>query len=272
MTKATELEPTSRRSMPAERRLQISELVEDRPTVRIDELADRFGVSRETIRRDLITLEGRGVIQRVHGGGIRPEIASSEPPFEERMVLRLEQKRAMARLAAELIGDVGTIFLDVGTSVAQVVDFLPSGFEGQIVTNSLLAANRLGERTGVDVVVCGGRMRHGDLALSGPEATEFLRGVFVEVAVLGSGGVHPAHGLTDFYPEEIALRRIVMDNAHTSLVMADSSKIGKIATYRVGSFDRLSGIVTDDEANSGYLSELRESGVTIHVAEAPSET
>ena len=256
-----------RRSMPAQRRLEISELFEDQPAVRIDELAERFGVSRETIRRDLITLESRGVIQRVHGGGIRPDVASSEPSFEERLVLRSEQKRAMAQLAAGLIGEVGTMFLDVGTSVAQVVEFLPASFRGQVITNSLLAANRLGHRSEVEVMLCGGRMRHGDLALSGPEANEFLEDVFVEIAILGSGGVHPDHGLTDFYPDEIALRRIVMDNAGSSLVLADSSKIGRVATYRVASLDRLTGIVTDSDVDAGHLEELRGLGVPIHVAE-----
>lgn len=253
--------------MPAQRRLEISELFADRPVVRIDELADRFGVSRETIRRDLITLENRGLLQRVHGGGLRLEVDSREPSFQERLALRSAQKTAMAKIAAQLIAEVGTIFLDVGTSVARISDYIPQSFNGQVFTNSILAANRLGQRDQIDVMVCGGRMRHGDLALSGPQAAEFLNDVFVEIAFLGSGGVHPAHGLTDFYPDEVAARRIVISNSKLIYVMADSSKIGRVATQRVCPMDQVTGVITDSEADSDFLRDLRSTGIDVHVAE-----
>jgi len=255
------------RVMPAQRRLEISELFDDRPVVRIDELASRFGVSRETIRRDLISLENRGLVQRVHGGGVRPEVDSREPPFQERLALRTPQKTAMAKVAAKLIADAGTIFLDLGTSVAHITDVIPQGFSGQVITNSILAASRLGQRDHIDVTVCGGRMRHGDLALSGPHALEFLNDVFVEVAFLGSGGVHPTHGLTDFYPDEVATRRVVIGNARFAYIMADSSKIGKVATQRVCPLDQLTGIITDSEADPSLIRDLRNTGVEVHVAE-----
>lgn len=255
------------RIMPAQRRLEISEMFADRRVVRIEELASRFGVSRETIRRDLITLENRGLVQRVHGGGVRPEIDSREPPFHERLALRAAQKTAMAKLAAELIGDAGTMFLDLGTSVARITDFIPQTFSGQVITNSVLAASRLGQRDQIDVMVSGGRMRHGDLALSGAHAVEFLNDVFVEVAFLGSGGVHPAHGLTDFYPDEVATRRVVIANARSAYVMADSSKIGRVATQRVCPLDQVTGIVTDWEADPGLVRDLRSTGVEVYVAD-----
>ncbi|HWB87751.1 MAG TPA: DeoR/GlpR family DNA-binding transcription regulator [Acidimicrobiia bacterium] len=255
------------RVMPAQRRIAIAEIFSDRPAVRIDDLAERFGVSRETIRRDLISLENRGLVQRVHGGGVRPEVDSREPSFQERMALHSAEKRAMATLAARLIGDAGTIFLDVGTSVARIADYIPQSFTGQVITNSILAASRLGQRDDIDVMVCGGRMRHGDLALSGPNSIEFLNDVFVEIAFLGSGGVHPAHGLTDFYPEEVATRRIVISNARSVYVMADSSKIGRVATQRVCPLDQVTGVITDSQADSGLLRDLRTTGIEVHVAD-----
>jgi DeoR/GlpR family transcriptional regulator of sugar metabolism len=255
------------RVMPAQRQLEISELFADSAVVRIDELASRFGVSRETIRRDLISLEGRGLLQRVHGGGVRPEIDSREPPFQERLALRAQQKTAMAKMAAQLIGEAGTIFLDLGTSVARLTEFIPQTFTGQVITNSILAASRLGQRDQMEVMVCGGRMRHGDLALSGPYSIEFLQDVFVEIAFLGSGGVHAAHGLTDFYPDEVATRRVVIANARSTYVMADSSKIGRIATQRVCPLDHLTGVITDSEIDEDSLRDLRAVGIDVLVAE-----
>jgi len=255
------------RVMPAQRRIEIAEIFSDQPAVRIDDLAERFGVSRETIRRDLISLESRGLVQRVHGGGVRPEVDSREPSFQERMALHSVEKKAMAKLAAQLIGDAGTIFLDVGTSVARIADYIPPSFTGQVITNSILAASRLGQREDIDVMVCGGRMRHGDLALSGPHAAEFLNDVFVEVAFLGSGGVHPSHGLTDFYPDEVATRRIVISNARSVFVMVDSSKIGRVATQRVCPLDQVTGVITNAGADAGLLRDLRTTGIEVHVAD-----
>lgn len=252
--------------MPAQRRLAISKLFVERPAVRIDELADQFDVSRETIRRDLISLEERGEIQRVHGGGIRTELSSSEPPFEVRITQQEREKSGIARLSAGLVESAKTVFLDVGTTVARVVEFFPDGFSGEVITNSVLAAQALATRPDIAVTICGGRMRHGDLALSGPMATALMRDVFVEVALLGSGGVDPQHGLTDFYADEIDLRKLIIQNTETSYVLADSTKVGRIATHRVTSLDRLSGIVTDDGVDSRFIQELESVGVNVYVA------
>lgn len=255
-----------KRQMPAQRRLAISRLFAERPAVRIEELAEEFDVSRETIRRDLINLEERGEIQRVHGGGIRREMSSSEPPFEVRLVQQAREKTAMARIAADLVTDAKTVFLDVGTSVARVVDFLPDVFTGEVITNSVLAAQALAARNDIEVILCGGRMRHGDLALSGPVAAGMLRDIFVEVALLGSGGVDPQHGLTDFYPDEIDLRRVVIENTQTRYVLADSTKIGRVATHRVVALDRLDGIITDDGVEPEFVQEFRNLGIEVRVA------
>jgi len=252
--------------MPAERRLAISELFASQRVVRVDDLADRFDVSRETIRRDLIALEHDGVIERVHGGGIRHELAASEPPFEERLVRYSDEKTAIAALAASLVSGVETVFLDVGTSVARVVDFLSEDFKGEIITNSLLAAQRLAERPDLNVFVTGGQMRHGDLALSGPVAAATLEDVFVEVALLGSGGVDARHGLTDFYPDEIHSRRVVIDNSQSALVIADSSKIGRVATHRVVPLERLSGVITDGGIDEAHAEQIRDMDLELHVA------
>lgn len=252
------------RLMPAKRRLQISELFAIDPVIRIDELADRFGVSRETVRRDLIILEGRGLVERVHGGGMRLEVQSREPTYDERVVLRSDQKEAMAKTAGTLIGHAESIFLGVGTSVALIAKHLPQDFSGQIITNSIVAAARLDGRTNIDVIVCGGRMRQGDLALSGPQTAEFLQDVFVEVAFLGCGGVHATHGITDFYLDEIALKRIVIGNSGSTYVLADSSKIGRVATKRVCALEQISGIVTGGDTNSELVAELQSLGVQMN--------
>ncbi len=251
------------RLMPAKRRLEISALFATDPVIRIEELAARFGVSRETVRRDLIILEGQGLVERVHGGGMRLEVQSREPTYDERVVLRSEQKEAMAVAACALIGQAESIFLGVGTSVAMIAKHLPHDFSGQIITNSIVAAARLDGRSNIDVIVCGGHMRQGDLVLSGPQAAEFLQDVFVEVAFLGCGGVHATHGITDFYLDEIALKRIVIGNSGSTYVLADSSKIGRVATKRVCALEQITGIVTGGDADSELMTELQSLGVEI---------
>lgn len=252
------------RLMPAKRRRDMAALFANDPVIHLDSLADRFGVSRETVRRDLIALENQGLVERVHGGGMRLEVHSSEPSFHERLETRSQAKSTMAETAASLIGNSGSIFLDVGTSVARIADYLPPSFSGQVITNSIIAAVRLGELESVDVVLCGGRMRHGDLAISGPQAAEFLQDVFVEIAFLGCGGVDSTQGVTDFYLDEIALKRIVIGNSGSTYVLADSTKIGKIATKRVCRLDQITGVVTDAEADTELVAELQSFGIETH--------
>lgn len=262
--------------LPEERRLQIVEQVRARPLVRADELARRFGVSIETVRRDLDALQRDGLVRRVYGGatgtGVVPR--TLEASFDQRQALHLEAKRAIGRLGASLVAPDDVLVLDVGTTVAELARVLPASFHGRVLTNSLLAAVEVSRRAGpgqggghpVEIQVAGGRLRPGDLACSGAQAAAFFAGWYADKAFLGSGGVHPEAGLTDYHPEEVVVRQVMLDHAAEVYVLADSSKLGQVALRKVCDLDRITAVLTDDGADPAVVGALESKGVRVLVA------
>jgi DeoR family fructose operon transcriptional repressor len=252
--------------LPEERRLQIVEQVRAKPLVRADELAQRFGVSIETIRRDLDALQREGLLRRVYGGatGIVPR--TLEAPFDQRLALHLDHKRAIAALAASLMAPDTTVILDVGTTVAELARALPAVWRGRVLTNSLLVAAELGPRPEIDVEVSGGRVRGGDLACSGSQAETFFAEFYADKAFLGSGGVHPQVGLTDYHPDEVWVRRVMLSHAAELYVLADSSKLGQVALRKVCDLEQLTGVITDDGVERSLARDLERAGVEVLVA------
>ena len=263
--------------IPEERRQAILEQVNTRPLVKAAELSRTLGVSVESIRRDLIALEEEGLLRRVYGGATRTTPRAFEPAFEKRRVQYRERKLAIARLAARLVEPGDTLILDVGTSVEAVAHALPLTYRGKVLTNSLLVATALAGRDGVEVFTSGGYVRGTEQACSGAACEAFFRDFYADKAFLGSGAVHHEAGLTDYWPDEVSVRRIIIDHAAQTYVMADSSKLGKVAVARVCDLTGLTAVITDGEAEADEVRLLEESGVTVMIAplddtSSPSET
>jgi DeoR family transcriptional regulator, fructose operon transcriptional repressor len=254
--------------LPEERRLHIVEQVRAKPLVRADELARRFGVSIETVRRDLDALQRDGLVRRVYGGatGIVPR--TLEASFDQREALHVDAKRAIARLAASLVKPTDVLVLDVGTTVAELARALPADYHGRVLTNSLLVAAELGRRQGIEVEVAGGRLRGGDLACSGAHAEAFFGGWYADKAFLGSGGVHPDAGLTDYHPDEVSTRQVILAHTAEPYVLADSSKLGQVALRKVCDLDRITAVITDDQARPQVVRQFEALGVRLLVAGA----
>ena len=252
--------------IPEERRLAIAAEVRRRPLVRAGELADRFGVSVETVRRDLMALEGQGVLQRVYGGARGVAVRTFEAPASQRQRKELAAKRAMATLVVSLLSPGNTVILDVGTSVAEVARRLPWDFRGRVLTPSLMVAAALDGHPGVEVLVSGGQMRGGDMALSGHHAQRFVADFYVDKAILGSGGVHAAAGLTDYYPAEVALRQIVLAHAAETYVLADATTVGHVALCKVCDLRDVTAVVTDSRVTQASIEELESAGATVLVS------
>src|SRR2546429_4090172 len=127
--------------------------------------------------------------------------------------------RAIARLAASLAERGDRVFIDVATSALEVARALPAAFEGRVLTNSVPAAMELSARREIELLLCGGQVRPGDGACSGAHAEAFFAEFYADRAFLGSGGVHPEAGLTDYYPAEVAVRRTIIDHTAMTYVL-----------------------------------------------------
>jgi DeoR family fructose operon transcriptional repressor len=236
--------------LPTQRRQAILAQVRSQAAVSAEELSRTFSVSVETIRRDLRRLQGAGLLERVYGGATRPAGRSSEGSFAARTTRNIERKRAIAALAASLVEPDETIIIDIGTTALEVARALPASFRGRVLTNSVPAAMELSGRGEVELLLCGGQVRSGDGACAGAHAEAFFAEFYADRAFLGSGGVHPQAGLTDYYPAEVVVRRTIIAHTAMTYVLADSSKLGVIAVHRVCPLDQLTAVLTDDIADS----------------------
>ncbi len=245
--------------LPTQRRQAILAEVRTANAVSAEDLALRFGVSVETIRRDLRALRDRGLLERVYGGAL--SVQSTEGSFAARSVRHAERKQAIARLAATLVKPDDTIVIDVGTTALEVARALPRGFHGRVLTNSVPAAMELSGREDIELLLSGGQVRTGDAACFGRRADDFFDEFYADKAFLGSGGVHAQAGLTDYHPHEVATRRVIIEHAGASYVLADASKIGAVAVHRVCPLSRVTAVLTDspDSASEDSASEDRAS-------------
>jgi DeoR/GlpR family transcriptional regulator of sugar metabolism len=247
--------------LPTQRRKAILAEVRRERAASAEDLARRFGVSLETIRRDLRGLRDQGLLERVYGGAL--SVRSTEGTFAARSTLHSERKLAIARLAAALVGERDTIVIDVGTTALEVARALPTSFRGRVLTNSVPAVMALADREEIEIQLCGGQVRHGDAACSGAHAEAFFAEFYADKAFLGSGGVHAEAGLTDYHPPEVVTRRMIIAHAAACYVLADSSKLGAIAVHRVCPLDRVTAVITDPDASPEATRALRGAGCTV---------
>jgi DeoR family transcriptional regulator, fructose operon transcriptional repressor len=249
--------------LPTQRRQAILAEIRAKNAVSAEALARRHGVSVETIRRDLRSLQDQGLLERVYGGATKPSVRSTEGSFTARKARNIGRKQAIAALAAGLVEPEDTLILDVGTSALEVAKALPETFRGRVLTNSVPVGMELSARDGVELLLCGGQVRPGDAACSGAHAEAFFAEFYADRAFLGSGGVHIDAGLTDYYPPEVVVRRTMIEHSAASYVLADSSKLGVIAVHRVCPLDRVTAIITDDQENADEFAALQASGLAL---------
>jgi DeoR family glycerol-3-phosphate regulon repressor len=249
--------------LPTQRRQAILAQVREHAAVSAEHLSRQFDVSVETIRRDLRRLQGAGLLERVYGGATRPSGRSSEGSFAARSTRHIERKRAIAALAASLVESEETIVIDIGTTALEVARSLPASFRGRVLTNSVPAAMELSGRGEIELLLCGGQIRPGDGACSGAHAEAFFAEFYADRAFLGSGGVHPEAGLTDYYPAEVVIRRTIIAHTAKSYVLADSSKLGVIAVRRVCELDQVAAVITDDAENAAAYADLAAEDVRL---------
>lgn len=248
-----------------ERLRRIAELVAENGRVVISDLIRTFEVSEMTIRRDLHTLESRGVVERIYGGAILPQRARAqvEPPTLDRMDTLAAEKRAIARTAAQMVGADEMIFIGSGTTTLYVAQALCHRADITVVTNSLPVLNELAVHGKMPVIGVGGFLRRKELSLIGHFAETAIQDLHVDRIIVGMRGIHPHYGLTSDHPQEIQTDRKILSISNQIIIVADHSKIGHVASIRVAPITTATTIITSKQAPAGIVNAVREKGVDI---------
>jgi DeoR family fructose operon transcriptional repressor len=253
---------------PEERQHAIAALVSERGRVSVTDVADRFGVTTETVRRDLALLERAGMLRRVHGGAVPiGALSLVEPGLAERHGTRSEEKRKIAAAALDLLPDTdGSVLLDGGSTTAALADLLPAERRLLVATNSVPIAARLSAAPGVTLHVLGGRVRGVTQTAVGESTVRALEHLRVDVAFLGANGITSRHGFSTPDETEAATKQAMAGAAQRTVVLADSSKLGREHLVRFAAVDDVDVLVTDSGADPDAVEMLRTAGVEVVLA------
>lgn len=248
-----------------ERLRRIAELVEENGKVVISDLIHTFEVSEMTIRRDLQALENQGLVKRIYGGAILPQRARTqvEPPTLDRIDTLSTEKRAIARIAAQMVGEDEMIFLGSGTTALYVAQALCHRSDITVVSNSLPVLNELAVHGKMSVIGVGGFLRRKELSLIGHFAETAIQDLHVDKVIVGMRGIHPHYGLTSEHPQEIQTDRTILSISDQIIIVADHTKIGHVASIRVAPITDATTIITSKQAPAAIVYAIRDMGVTI---------
>jgi len=254
--------------MNADRRNEIIALIQRQGTVKNGELMEKFGISIETVRRDLDYLEQSGYLRRVYGGAVIRNSLKSEPEYTRRTQVQFREKNAIAAAAAAMVRPGDAVYLGVGTTVQAMVPHLKNTSEITVFTNALRTAVELSERHNCQAILPGGTLRAKEWTVSGTPAEENFSAYHVDKAFIGIGGIS-AFGVTDFHVEEAKIHRLMVRHAREAVVLADSAKLGFCAMVKVCALEDIDTVITDCAANPHAVKELEEAGVRVIIASEP---
>ena len=244
-----------------DRRNEIVEILNKQPTIKNEEIIERFNVSIETVRRDLAYLEKHGYLERVYGGAVRKRFINSEPEYSNREKESTKEKIAIAIEAEKLINPNDTVFFDLGTTVEMIARNINETKNISSFTNSLRTAITLSEK-GFDVVIPGGKLRNGEYAVSGSMAENDMKCFNFDKAFIGIGGI-TENGVTDFITDEARLRTQIIKNANEVIAVADYTKFRIRAMCNVCSLDDIDVLITDANAPTDMLKHFEKLGIKV---------
>jgi len=242
----------------------IIEVIDVNGAAGVEDLAELLGVSTATIRRDLAGLADQGVITRSHGGAMRAD-AGSEVPISYRRGA-VAQKRRIAAAAAALIGEGAIVGITGGTTTMEVARALTPVRNLTVVTNALNVGMQLARHRNIRLVLTGGVCRTASFELSGPIAESTLSGYNLDVAFVGVDGIDIDAGCTTHDDAEARANAALVRIAGRTVIVADSSKIGRVTFASICPLDLVDQLITDEEADPQAVSRFEAAGVRVVLA------
>ena len=233
----------------------------------IDELVATFGVTPQTIRRDLQDLAEQGLLRRHHGGASAlSSIANTD--YARRHVELAEEKARIARAAASLVAPGSSVFLTPGTTVEAVADAIASSGAGglRVVTNSTVAARTLGRNPSVSVLVTGGTWQPNNQALAGPAAADFAERYRCDVMLTSCGGLDSDGWLLEYRDEEVVVAKAMLANARRRVLLVDHAKFARVASCKFARVADMTTVVTDRAPPAAMARLIEAAGCELIVA------
>lgn len=258
-----------------ERQAKILQIIREQGYIQNDELARLLDVTQATIRRDLKALTEQRLIRQDHGGASSIDVldGSVEPLYETKVYFNREAKRLIGSAAAALINDNETVLLDSGTTNAEIANsLLGSSLRNlTVVTCDLIVAKLLCPAPNINVLLLGGILRKSFYSAYGPYTESILRNIRADKFFLGIDAASLQHGVSNIVLEEVPVKQLMIQNADRVVMVADGSKFGKHAPYKVCSWDAVDTVITDRCIPAEYLEYFTARSITANVVKTASD-
>lgn len=246
----------------------IEEYILSEKSVSLDTLCDKFQVSKNTVRRDIDELVNRGSVKKVYGGVKSTASESTQKllPYEQRHTSLMHEKEAICRAAADFVNDGDVIYLDTGTTCLPMVEYL-SGRACTILTNSLQVYIKAIPYPNLQIISLPGTLKRETLSFVGSDIVEYLDTFNIQKAFMTSTGISLESGLTNASMEEYYIKKAVIKNSHTRLLLCDHTKFGRVSLMTYSSLLDVQHIITDAEPEKPYRTFCIENKIGLHIAE-----
>ena len=235
-----------------ERRNQILSILREEKRVVVSEIAKKFDVSEETIRRDLDKLEKEGQVVKTYGGAVLNENTFSDLPFIIRKNKNVERKRKIAEIAARLISDGDTIILDASSTAVFIAKAIKEKKHITLITNSIEVLIELSDVEGWKILSTGGALRENSLALVGIQAEDMLSCFHVNKAIVSCKGIDPERGFSDSSDMHASIKRKMLDCASQRIVAVDASKFDSLSFTQISDFGGVDAVITDEKPDARW--------------------
>lgn len=250
-----------------ERQLQILAAARRDWRVDVETLSREFGLTTQTIRRDLNEMCLMGLLTRVHGGAVLSNSVTNVG-YEERRGLASIEKQRIGEHAASLVPERSSLIMNIGTTVEQVARSLYDRRDLMIVTNNLNVINILSGSLVKSLVLAGGEVRQSDGAVVGEAAVEFMRGFKVDLAIIGASALDEEGAVMDFDLREVSVARAILDSARRTILVSDHHKFERTAPVKICDMKRIDTVVTDIEPPAAFRRACDAAGTQIMVVAA----
>jgi len=248
------------------RQRQILDYVRQHGDASVVDLARELGVTTQTVRRDVRSLERGELVARYHGGvGLPSNVENID--YAQRLVMNVEAKRRIAQLVASHIEPGRSLVIDIGTTTEEVARALAQHRGIRVVTNNLNVAAIMASNREAEVFVTGGLVRHRDRGIVGEATIDFIRQFKVDVAVIGVSSIEPDGTLLDYDYREVRVAQAIIAQARETWLVADHSKFSRGAMVRLGHLSQVSRFFTDAPVPASVQKLLEESRVQLLVAD-----
>ncbi len=244
-----------------ERRNLILEKLQEEKRVVVSELSQKFGVSEETIRRDLEKLEKEGLATKSYGGAVLNDSTTIDMPFNVRKKTNVSGKQKLAEIAAGMVHDGDHIILDASTTSVFIAKALKDKENLTVITNSLEIMIELSDVSDWNIICSGGSLKEGYLALVGPGTAESLNCFNAEKAFFSCKGIDMEKGITDGNEMFSQVKQIMMKSAKESILAVDSSKFDKVAFSRLCDVGAMNIVLTDQKPDEKWLGYFETNGI-----------